>query len=127
VVEDPLIEALESRREERERILSRELLDEILVELRSLRGERHDAVARDAAVGGVERRGDDVHAQDHPEPAAVRIVIHLARCQRCRIAVVEDTQLELGAEDGCKRAALPNPREGVGDEREDVETHDGEP
>ena len=54
-------------------------------------------------------------------------VVDLARGQGCRIAVVEDTQFELGAEHGCERAALPYPRERVGHEREDVETHDAKP
>ena len=65
MVEDPLVEALEARREKRERRLGGELLDELLVELPSLRGERDDAVLGRSAVDGVERRGDDVDAQHH--------------------------------------------------------------
>ena len=102
----------------------RELLDELLVELPSLRRERDDAVVRRAAVDGVERGGDDVDAQHHPRPAAVRVVVDLARAQRSRVAVVEDAQLELGAEHRRQRTALANPGERVGDEREDVEAHD---
>ena len=72
VVEDALVEALEARREQRERRLARELLDEILVELPPCGRERDDAVLGHAAVDRVERGRDDVDAQHHPGPAAVR-------------------------------------------------------
>ena len=37
-----------------------------------------------AAVGGLERCGDDVHAQHHSGAAAVRLVVDLARAERRR-------------------------------------------
>ena len=127
MVEDPLVEALEPSRQQRQRLLGRELLDELLVELPPLRRERDDAVLGSSAVDGVERGRDDVDAQHHPRPAAVRVVVDLAGGQRRRVAVVEDAELELGAEDRRERTALPDPRERVGNEREDVEAHDAEP
>ncbi len=80
-----------------------------------------------SAVHGVERGRDDVDAQHHPRPAAVRVVVDLARGERRRVAVVEDAQLELGAEHRRERPALADPVERVRNEREDVEAHDAEP
>ena len=122
-----LIESLEPRREERERILGRELLDEILVELPSLRGERYDAPVGRPSVDRIERGGHDVDAQDHPRPSAVGIVVDLAGGKRRRVAVIEDPELEDCAEHRRERTTLPNPCERVGNERENVETHDAEP
>ena len=56
-----------------------ELLDELLVELPTLRRERDDAMLGYAAVHRIERRGDDVDAQHHAGAAAVRVVVDLAR------------------------------------------------
>ena len=39
------------------------------------------------------------------------------------VAVVEEPQLELVAEDRCERTLLRQPREGVGNQGEDVELH----
>ena len=105
----------------------RTVLDEILVELRTLRREGYDAMRRNPAVDGVECRCDDVHPQHHSRPAAVRVVVHLARGERRRVAVVEHAEIELGAENSSEWTPLPHPRERVGNEREDVETHDAEP
>ena len=79
MVEDPLVEALESRRQQRQGRLERELLDEFLVELPSLRRERDHAMLRRAAVYGVECRRDDVDTQHHPGATPVRVVVDLAR------------------------------------------------
>ena len=76
---------------------------------RPLRRERDHRAGRRAAVGGLERRGDDVDAQHHPRAAAVRLVVDLAGAQRRRLAVVEETQLELGAEDARDRPLLGEP------------------
>ena len=127
MVEDALVEALEAGGEQRQRRLLGELLDELLVELPPLRRERDDAVLRHAAVHRVEGGRDDVDAQHHPGPAAVRLVVDLARAERRRVAVVEDSELELGAEHRRQRTALANPVERGGNEREDVEAHDAEP
>ena len=127
MIEDPLVEALEPRRQQRECRLHRELLDELLVELSSLRRERDDAVLGRAAVDGVERRRDDIDAQHHPRPAAVRVVVDLTGAQRGRVAVVEDAELELVPENRRQRTSLADPVERSRNEREDVEAHDGEP
>ena len=66
-----------------------------------------------AAVGGLERGGDDVDAQDHPRAAAVRLVVDLAGAERRRVAVVEEAQLELAAEDVRDRPLLGQPGIGV--------------
>ena len=127
MVEDALVEALEARREKREGRLLGELLHELLVELSPLRGERDDAMVGSAAVHRIECRGDHVDAQHHARASAVRFVVHLARAERCGVAVVEDVQLELSAEHRGERPALPDPRKGVRHEREDIEAHDAEP
>ena len=89
--------------------LGRELLDERLVELPPLRRQRDHALRGRAAVDGVERGGDDVDAQHHPGAAAVRLVVDLPGAQRRRVAVVEEPQLELGAEHGGERPLLGQP------------------
>ena len=76
-----------------------------------------------SAVDGFERGRDDVHPQHHPRPTAVRLVVDLARAQRRRVAVVEEPQLELPAEDARDRPLLCQPRIGVRDEGEDVDAH----
>ena len=81
---------------------------------------------RAVAVDGVERGGDDVDPQHHARAAAVRRVVDLAGAQRGRVAVVEEPQLELGAEDGRERLLLGQPAEGVRNLGEDVETHPGQ-
>src|SRR5207244_4055012 len=60
VRDDPLVEALESRREQRQRLLLGELLDDLLRELPTLRGKRDDAMLGDAAVSSFKRGSDDV-------------------------------------------------------------------
>jgi len=102
-------------------------VDVLLVQLPPLRGERHHAVARNSVVDRFECGRDDVDAEHHPRPTAVRVIVDLAGCQWCRVAVVEDAKLELGPENRRERTALAHPREGVGHEREDVEAHDAEP
>jgi hypothetical protein len=72
-------------------------------------------------VGRVERGSDDVDPQDHACAAAVGIVVDLALPKRRRVAVVEQPQVELGAEDGRERTLLGEPGERVRDEREDID------
>ncbi len=81
------------------RLLRGELLDDRLRERASLRRERDHRAGAARAVRAIERRRDDVDAQHHPRAAAVRLVVHLAGAERRRVAVVEEAQLELGAED----------------------------
>ena len=50
-----------------------------LVELSPLRRERDDAVLRAPPYDGIEGGSDDVDPQHHPRPAAVRVVVDLAR------------------------------------------------
>ena len=76
-----------------------------------------------AAVDRVECGRDDIHPQDHPRAAAVRFVVHLTGAERRRVAVREQPQVELGAEDRGDRALFGEPREGVGYECENVELH----
>src|SRR5207244_9350256 len=96
-------EALEARGEECQPLLRRELLDRPLVELASLWRQGDDTMVGHPTVGRVERRGDDVHAQDHPGTAPVGLVVDLAGPQRRRVPVVEEAQLELCAEDAGER------------------------
>ena len=121
VLHDPLVEALEARRQQRQALLLRELLHDRLRELPSLRRQRDHAVLGHAAVDGVERGRDDVDAQHHPRAAAVRLVVDLAGAQRRRVAIAEQAQVELVAEDGRDGPLLGEPREGVRDRCEDVE------
>ena len=108
-------------------LLVGQLLDDLLRQLPALRAESHDAVVGDAAVDGVERGGDYVDAQDHAGTAAVRLVVDLAGAERRRIAVVEKPQVELGTQHRRERTLLGHPREGVRDEREDVDPHSANP
>ena len=78
-----------------------------------------------SAVGGVERCCDDVDAQHHAGTAAVRLVVDLAGAERRRVAIVEEAQLELGAEHRGERALLGHPRERVRNLGEDVEAQGG--
>ena len=75
----------------------------------------------DSVVDRIERGCDDVYAQDHSGPAAVRVVVDLARGERRRVPVVEQAELELVAEHCGERALLRQPRERVRDLSEDVE------
>ena len=115
----------EPRRQDGDGGLRRELLDELLVELSSLRGERNHPRRAVVAVRGPKRGVDDVDAEHHAGAAAVGIVVHLPRAERRRIAVVEEAQLELGAEHGRERLLLGEPAEGVRDLGEDVDAHGG--
>ena len=121
--DDPLVEALEAGGEERQRRFGRELLDDGLRQRPALRRQGDDALRGLLAVDRVERRRDDVDAQHHPGAAAVRLVVHLAGAERRRVAVVEEPQLELGAEHGRERPLLGHPRERVRNLGEDVEAH----
>ena len=119
MLQDALVEALEPGREQGQVLLARELVDDPLVELPALRRQRDHPVLGQAAVDALERRGDDVHPQDHPRAAAVRLVVDLA--PRRPVAVVEEAQVELAAEDGGDGALLGDGSEDMGYEREDVE------
>src|SRR5204862_6285895 len=123
VLDDPLVEALEAGGEESQRGPRGEVLDDRLRQRPSLRRERDHRPRRLAAVYGLQRGGDDVHAEYHPRPAAVRLVVDLPRPQRRRVAVVEETQLELSAEDARERPLLGQPGVGVRDKGEDVYAH----
>ena len=93
------------------------------VELAALRRQRDDPVLGDAAVGGFQRRGDDIHTQHHSRAAAVGVVVDLPGAERRRVAVTEQTKVELTAEHGRDGALLGEPREGVRDQSEDVYLH----
>ena len=120
---DPLVEALEARGEKRELALLRELFDERLVELPALGRQRDDSRRPALSVDALERGVDDVHPEDHARAAAVRIVVDLPRPERGRVAVVQEPELELAAEDGRERLLLRQPAEGVRNLREDVDAH----
>ena len=89
----------------------------------SLWRERDHAPVGRGAVDRVER-GRDVHAQHHPRPAAVRLVVDLAGAEGRRVAVVEEPQLELGAEHGGEGPLLGQPAERVRHLGEDVDLHE---
>ena len=125
MIDDPLVEALEARREHHELALGGQLLHERLVELAPLRRQRDDPRRLGVTVGRVERCRDDVDPQHHPRPTAVRRVVDLARPQRRRVAVVEQAQLQLTTEHVRDRSMLRHPREGMRDLREDVDAHSG--
>jgi hypothetical protein len=120
---DALVEALEARGEQRQPLLARKLLDDVLGQLPALRGERDDTVVRRSAVDRFQRRGDDVHAQHHAGAASVGLVVHLAGVERCVVPVVEETQLQLVSEHGRNRPLLREPGERVREESKDVELH----
>ena len=64
-----------------------------------------------------------VDAEDHPRSATVRLVVDLPRPERCRVAVVEQAQVEPGPEHGRDRPLLGQPRKGVRHKGEDVDLH----
>ena len=122
---DPLVEALEAGGEQRQLLLRASSSTTSCVELAALRRKRDDSMLGDAAVGGFERGGDDVDAQHHPRAAAVGLVVDLPGAERRRVAVAEEAQVELAAEDGRDGALLGQPREGVRNQCEDVDLHEG--
>ena len=77
------------------------------------------------AVHRVESGGHHIHAEHHSGPSAVGLVVDLAGAERSRVAVVEDVQLELAPEHGRDGPAFLEPLEGTGDQREDVQSHQG--
>ena len=125
MLDDPVVEALEPGREERDRLLRGELLDDGLGQRPALRGQRDDPVIGGSAVRGVERGRDDVDAEHHAGAAAVRLVVDLPGAERRRVAVVEEAELELAPEHARKRLLLGEPGEGMGNEGEDVDSHPG--
>ena len=79
MVEDALVEALEARREERERGSSGELLHELLVELAPLRRERDDAmVGLRSPYTASSAAATTSTRSTMPGAAAVRVVVDLA-------------------------------------------------
>jgi hypothetical protein len=74
VLDDPLVEALVAARQQRQRRLARQLVDQGVVE-HPPRGRERDHpplaahVERVAAVEALKRGVHHVHAQDHPGPA----------------------------------------------------------
>ena len=125
MLDDPLVEALEARREERQWLLLGKLLHQLLIELASLRRQRDHPVAGSPAVDRVESGRDDVDPENHPRAAAVRLVVDLASRERRRVAVAEQAELELGTEHGSDRTLLGEPGERVWDEREDIDAQGG--
>src|SRR5580765_1874628 len=121
MLDNALVEALEARREQRELLFLGQFLNDVLGQLATLRRERDDTMARDAAVDRVQRTRDDVDSQDHPGPAAVRFVVDLRGTERRAVAVGEQAQIELASEHGCNRLLLRQPGESMRNEREDVE------
>ena len=57
-----------------------------------------------------------------PAPPPYGLVVDLAVPERRRVAVVEQPELELGAEHGSERPLLGEPGERVRDEREDIDS-----
>src|SRR5581483_2025353 len=57
--------------------------------------------------------------------AAVGLVVDLPGAERREVAVVEEPQVELVAEDRGQRPLLGQPRESVGNQGEEVELHQG--
>ena len=109
MLEDPLVEALEAGREKRQRVLACELVDEPLVQLATLRGEGDHPPVALYAVHGLEGRVDDVDAQHHARTAAVGLVVDLPARERREVAVVEELELQLGAEHRGERPLLGEP------------------
>ena len=123
MLEDALVEALEAGGEEGERIGLGQLLDQRLIELAALRRERDHAAPRRVPVDGLERGADDVDAQHHPGAAAVGLVVDLTARQRRVVPVVEEAEIQAGAQDRGHGALLGEPREGVRKQGEDVDLH----
>ena len=122
-----LVEALESRRQQGERRFTRELLDELLVELSALGREGNHALSGAPPYTASSAAATTSTRSTIPSTPGVGVVVDLAGAQRRRFAVVEDAEVELGSEYRCEGSALPNPVERSRNEREDVEAHDGEP
>src|SRR5918999_1626383 len=111
MLENPLVEALEARRHDRERVLGRQLLHQVLVELPSLRSQRDDAAPRVIAVDSLERGAHDVDAEHHSCSAPVGLVVDLADWKRREVAVAPEAQLQLRAEHRGDGSLLREPRE----------------
>jgi hypothetical protein len=121
MLDDALVEALEPRGEERQVLFSGKFLDQLLVELATLRRQGDHPVLGAISIRRIERGCDDVDPQHHARSAAVRLVVHLALPERRRVAVVDQAQVELRTEDGRERTLLGEPGERVREEREDID------
>ena len=73
-----------------------------------------------AVVRGLQRRVDDVDAQDHPGAAAVRSVVHLAAAQRGRVPEVEEADLGPPLDRVSDVTLAAEPVEPLGEQGEDV-------
>ena len=123
MVDDPGVQAFEAGGDQRHTRLRGQLFDERLVQRPTLRRQRDHPRRRLASVDRLERCRDHVDPQDHSGTAAIRRVVDLAGAERSRVAVVEEPELELGAEDRGERFLLGQPAESVRYLGEDVETH----
>lgn len=98
-----------------------ELLDHALIELAALRRKRDHPVLRKPAVHGFECRSDDVDPEHHARAAAVGLVVHLPAGEPRPVPVVEETEIQLAAENGRKRPLLRHRCENMGNQGEDVD------
>src|SRR6266511_5877634 len=118
---DPLVEAFEAGREQRQRVLAGQLFDDLLRQLPPLRRQRDDAAVGNSCVHRLERGRHDVDAQHHSRTTPVRLVVDLPGAEWSRVAIGKETKVELRPEDGGDRSLLRQPREGMRYESEDVE------
>jgi hypothetical protein len=102
-------------------LLARELLDDALIELPSLRRESDHAVLRKPPVDTFERCRDHVDAEHHARAAAVRLVVDLAARERRPVAIVEEPKVELAPEDRGDGSLLGHGCKDMGHEREDID------
>jgi len=114
VLDDALVKALVAARQERERWLRGQLVDERVVEQPSAELERdHPPLRRQLDginfVAGAQRRLHDVDAQHHPRPAAERRVVDLAPAQRRVVARVDAVDRRAAGQDVGQAALLKAP------------------
>ena len=128
MLDHALVEALVATREERQRGLARELVDERVVEQPPGWSQRDHPpllaeLDRVTAVARAQRRLDHVDPQHHPGAAAERSVVDLAGAERRVVAVVDVSQpVAVRERVGDVTLAL-EPLERIREQREDVDLH----
>jgi hypothetical protein len=74
-------------------------------------------------IGSLQRRIDNINPENHPRPTPIGRIINLPSAKRSGIAIVEQTQFIPLSQSILHRPLTLKPLEGLGEERENVESH----
>ena len=123
VLVDPIVEPLVAPAEQCHVRLGDQLVGDRVVKQWPRRREQHHPRLLGLAVGGLQRRVDDVDPQHHPRPTPIGRVVDLPRRQRRRVPIVEQPQLVPRGDRVRHRPLRPKPIERLGKQGEDVQLH----